>query len=95
MSREVERRPLKYDFPGSSFGLTEFTDVPKGKLTIAEALKAIGSHQHQPQAWTPEKVAQEYCLDLKDTKAALGYFIPFKVEIIPPKTKSAKQIKAS
>ncbi|XP_061563074.1 NADH dehydrogenase [ubiquinone] 1 alpha subcomplex assembly factor 4 [Cololabis saira] len=88
----VERRPLKYNFPGPMMGLTELTDVPKGKLTVAEALKALGGHHHQPHTWTPEKIAQEYSLDLKDTQAALKYFIPFRVEIIPPKSKTAKQI---
>ncbi|XP_028253212.1 NADH dehydrogenase [ubiquinone] 1 alpha subcomplex assembly factor 4 [Parambassis ranga] len=91
--KETERRPLKYSFSG--FGLAELTDVPKGKLTIAEALKALGSHQHQPQTWTPEKIAQEYSLDLKDAKALVEFFVPFRVEIIPPKTGTAKQIKAS
>ncbi|XP_039982128.1 NADH dehydrogenase [ubiquinone] 1 alpha subcomplex assembly factor 4 [Xiphias gladius] len=92
---EDERRPLKFSLPGDPFGHVELTDVPKGKLTIAEALKALSSHQRQPQMWTPEKIAQEYSLDLKDTKALLEFFIPFQVQIIPPKTEDAKQIKAS
>ncbi|XP_015260390.1 PREDICTED: NADH dehydrogenase [ubiquinone] 1 alpha subcomplex assembly factor 4 isoform X2 [Cyprinodon variegatus] len=91
----AERRPLRVSFPGHMFGLAELSDVPKGKLTIAEALKALGSHQHQPQTWTAEKIAQEYSLDLKETKSLMEFFIPFKVEIIPPKTRTAKQIKAS
>uniref|UniRef100_A0A3Q2DTF5 NADH dehydrogenase [ubiquinone] 1 alpha subcomplex assembly factor 4 n=1 Tax=Cyprinodon variegatus TaxID=28743 RepID=A0A3Q2DTF5_CYPVA len=89
----AERRPLRVSFPGHMFGLAELSDVPKGKLTIAEALKALGSHQHQPQTWTAEKIAQEYSLDLKETKSLMEFFIPFKVEIIPPKTRTAKQIK--
>ena len=92
---EVERRPLRFSLPGDPYGLVELTDVAKGKLTIAEALKALSSHQRQPQTWTPEKVAQEYSLDLKDTKALLEFFIPFQVQIIPPKTEDARQIKAS
>ncbi|KAG7244193.1 hypothetical protein INR49_004266 [Caranx melampygus] len=48
----------------------------KGKLTIAEALKALSSHQRHPQDWTPEKIAQEYSLDLKDAKALVEFFIP-------------------
>ncbi|KAM7367543.1 hypothetical protein PAMP_013832 [Pampus punctatissimus] len=88
--KEAARRPLRFSLPG----LVELKDVPKGKLTIAEALKALSSHQRQPHAWTPEKISQEYSLDLKDTKALLQFFIPFQVEIIPPKT-DAKQIKAS
>ncbi|XP_047429858.1 NADH dehydrogenase [ubiquinone] 1 alpha subcomplex assembly factor 4 [Mugil cephalus] len=95
VGKEVERRPLRFSVPASPLGLVDLTDVPKGKLTIAEALKALGSHQHRPQQWTPEKIAQEYSLDLKDTKALLEFFIPFQVEVIPPKTTTAKQIKAS
>ncbi|XP_029966281.1 NADH dehydrogenase [ubiquinone] 1 alpha subcomplex assembly factor 4 [Salarias fasciatus] len=93
--KEAGRRPLKYHFPGGVSGSVELTDVPRGKLTIVEALKALGSHQHRPQTWTPEKVAQEFCLDPNDTKALLEFFVPFKVEIIPPKTAAAKQLKAS
>ncbi|XP_071334562.1 NADH dehydrogenase [ubiquinone] 1 alpha subcomplex assembly factor 4 isoform X2 [Trachinotus anak] len=93
--KEAERRPLRFSLPGDPYGSVELTDVPKGKLTITEALKALSSHQHQPQTWTPEKIAQEYSLDLKDTKALLEFFIPFQVQIIPPKTETAKQIKAS
>lgn len=95
VGKEAARRPIRVSLPGSTFGLPDFPDVPKGKLTIAEALKALGSHQHQPRTWTAEKIAQEYSLDLQDTKALLVFFIPFKVEIIPPKSRTAKQIKAS
>ncbi|XP_032398370.1 NADH dehydrogenase [ubiquinone] 1 alpha subcomplex assembly factor 4 [Etheostoma spectabile] len=91
----AERRPLRFSLPGDLYGLVELTDVPKGKLTIAEALKALSSHHRQPQTWTPGKIAQEYSLDLKDTKALLEFFIPFQVQIIPPKSENAKQIKAS
>ncbi|XP_074541431.1 NADH dehydrogenase [ubiquinone] 1 alpha subcomplex assembly factor 4 [Halichoeres trimaculatus] len=90
-----ERRALKFSLPGDSYGLVDLTDVPTGKLTIAEALKAMSSHQRQPQTMTAEKIAQDYSLDIKDTKALLEFFIPFQVQIIPPKTENAKQIKAS
>uniref|UniRef100_A0A8C4ENF0 NADH dehydrogenase [ubiquinone] 1 alpha subcomplex assembly factor 4 n=1 Tax=Dicentrarchus labrax TaxID=13489 RepID=A0A8C4ENF0_DICLA len=82
------RRPLKFSLPVAPYGMVELTDVPKGKLTIAEALKALGGHQQQPQTWTPEKIAQDYSLDLKDTKDLLEFFIPFEVKIIPPKTEN-------
>ncbi|XP_051265927.1 NADH dehydrogenase [ubiquinone] 1 alpha subcomplex assembly factor 4 [Dicentrarchus labrax] len=91
----AERRPLKFSLPVAPYGMVELTDVPKGKLTIAEALKALGGHQQQPQTWTPEKIAQDYSLDLKDTKDLLEFFIPFEVKIIPPKTENAKQINSS
>uniref|UniRef100_A0A3B5KMA4 NADH dehydrogenase [ubiquinone] 1 alpha subcomplex assembly factor 4 n=1 Tax=Xiphophorus couchianus TaxID=32473 RepID=A0A3B5KMA4_9TELE len=95
LSKEADRRPLRVSLPGSAFGLPELTDVPKGKLTLAEALTALGSHQHQPRTWSAEKIAQEYCLELQDTKSVVEFFIPFKVEIIPPKSRTAKQIKVS
>lgn len=90
-----ERRPLKFHLPASVYGMAEITDVPVGKLTIGEALKALGSHRRQPETWTPEKIALDYALDLKETKSLLEFFIPFQVKIIPPKGKETKQIKAS
>lgn len=95
VGKQAERRALRFSLPSNPYGLVELTDVPKGKLTIPETLKALRSHQVQPHTWTPEKIAQEYSLELKDTKALLQFFIPFQVQIIPPKTERAKQIKAS
>lgn len=95
MGERAERRPLRFSLPGGPYGLVELTNVAKGKLVITEALEALSSHQQQPQTWTPEKIAQEYCLDLKETKALLDFFIPFQVQIIPPKSAKAKQIKAA
>ncbi|CAB1342837.1 unnamed protein product [Coregonus sp. 'balchen'] len=88
-----ERRPLMFSLPGDPYGIVEISDVPKGKLSIIEALKALNNHKNAPQTWTGDKVALEYSLDLKDTKALLEHFIPFEVKIIPPKTEDAKKIK--
>lgn len=92
---ESERRPLKFQLPGSIYGLIDLEDVPKGKLTIGEVLKALSSHQNEPKIQTAKKIAQDYCLDLKDTKALLEFFIPFQVHIIPPKSEKTKQIESS
>lgn len=89
---EAERRPLRYDVPMNQLGLVELTDVPKGKLTLAEALKVLSSHQQQPKTWTAEKIAQEYSLELKDCKALLHNFCPFLVQIIPPAKAQTKRI---
>ena len=88
-----ERRPLISSLPGDPYGIVEIIDVPKGKLSIIEALQALNNHKNAPQTWTLDKVALEYSLDLKDTKALLEHFIPFEVKIIPPKTEDAKKIK--
>lgn len=90
-----ERRPLRFHLPGGVYGLGDVKDVPKGKLTLGEALKALSTHQREPKVWTAEKIAQDYCLDLKDTEALLEFFIPFQVHIIPPKSEKAKQIGSS
>ncbi|XP_020775338.1 NADH dehydrogenase [ubiquinone] 1 alpha subcomplex assembly factor 4 [Boleophthalmus pectinirostris] len=89
---ESERRPLQYSVPLEQLGLMELTDVPKGKLTLAEALKALSSHQQQPQTWTAEKIAQHYSLELRDCKALLNFFCPFRVQIIPPTNAQTKRI---
>ncbi|KAM3861124.1 NADH dehydrogenase [ubiquinone] 1 alpha subcomplex assembly factor 4 [Diretmus argenteus] len=95
VQKEEERRQLKYSLPSDPYGLVAITDVPKGKLSLVEALKALNSHKREPQTWTPEKIAQEYSLNLKDTEALLDFFMTFEVKIIPPKTGTAKQIKSS
>lgn len=92
MRTASERRPIRFSFPVNTSGLTELTDVPTGKLTLAEALRVLGCHQHQPQTWTPERISQEYSLDLKDVTAVLEFFVPFKVEIKGPQSRTAKQI---
>ncbi|KAM4633698.1 NADH dehydrogenase [ubiquinone] 1 alpha subcomplex assembly factor 4 isoform 2-T2 [Polymixia lowei] len=93
--KEEDRRPLKFSLPGDPYGLVDITDVPKGKLSIVEALKALNSHKREPKTWTAEKVALEYSLNAKDAKALLEFFIPFDVKIIPPQTEKLKQIKGS
>ncbi|CAL8311672.1 unnamed protein product [Lota lota] len=93
--QEEERRPLKFSLPGQRHGLADITDVPKGKLSLVEALKALNSHKLQPKTWTAERLAQEYSLAAHDTKALLEFFIPFNVKIIPPKRDGLKQIKGS
>ncbi|KAJ8275055.1 hypothetical protein COCON_G00096800 [Conger conger] len=56
---EKERRPLKFSLPGDPYGILDITDVPKGKVSIVEALTALNSHKQSPKTWTPEKIAQD------------------------------------
>uniref|UniRef100_A0A3B3QZZ0 NADH dehydrogenase [ubiquinone] 1 alpha subcomplex assembly factor 4 n=1 Tax=Paramormyrops kingsleyae TaxID=1676925 RepID=A0A3B3QZZ0_9TELE len=95
MEAEV-RRPLKFSLPGNPYGfMADIRDVPKGKLSIVEALHVLNQHKNSPKTWTPENLAQEYSLDLKDTKGLLEFFVPFDIKIIPPKSEGMKQIKES
>lgn len=55
--------------------------VPKGKITVVEALTLLNNHKLSPETWTAEKVAQEYQLKLEDVNSLLKYFVTFEVKI--------------
>ncbi|NWX28968.1 NDUF4 factor, partial [Notiomystis cincta] len=61
--------------------------VPKGKISIVEALTLLNNHKFQPQKWTAEKIAAEYSLELKEVNSLLEFFIPFTVQEFPKETK--------
>nr|XP_014426647.1 NADH dehydrogenase [ubiquinone] 1 alpha subcomplex assembly factor 4 [Pelodiscus sinensis] len=69
--------------------------IPKGKISLVEALTLLNNHKLSPQIWTAEKIAKEYSLDLKEVTALLEFFIPFDVEISPSKDKEALEISPS
>ncbi|XP_061609378.1 NADH dehydrogenase [ubiquinone] 1 alpha subcomplex assembly factor 4 [Phyllopteryx taeniolatus] len=95
VDKEAKTRPMKFTLPGDSHGLATLTSVPHGKLTIAEALKALSSHRNQPQTWTSQRISEEYSLNLNETNSFLEFFIPFQIQIIPPQITNVKQLKAS
>ncbi|KAG2468176.1 NDUF4 factor, partial [Polypterus senegalus] len=92
---EVEHRHPKFSLPNDSLQMLNIKTIPKGKLTVVEAVMILNNHKKSPATWTVENIAQEYCLDLNETKAFLDFFIPFNVKIIPPKQDSKKKIKAT
>lgn len=91
--QQEERRLPKQTFKNDYFSILAIENIPKGKLSIIEALTVLSNHKHQPETWTAEKIAEEYSLELKDTKSLLEFFIPFDVKVIPPR--DAKQIKST
>lgn len=64
-------------------------DIPKGKISVVEALTLLNNHKLSPEMWTAEKIAQEYHLELKDVNSILKYFVTFDVKIFPPEDKKA------
>ncbi|XP_077567603.1 NADH dehydrogenase [ubiquinone] 1 alpha subcomplex assembly factor 4 [Stigmatopora nigra] len=95
-SEEGGKTPqMKLIVPGNSEAFSNLKHIPYGKLTITDALKALSRHQSQPQTWTSMKISEEYSLNLKETNFFLEFFIPFKIQIIPPQVEKAKQLKAS
>ncbi|NXP51949.1 NDUF4 factor, partial [Heliornis fulica] len=63
--------------------------VPKGKISIVEALTLLNNHKLHPQIWTAEKIAVEYSLELKEVSSLLEFFIPFTVQEFPKETRKA------
>lgn len=64
-------------------------NIPKGKITIVEALTLLNNHKLYPETWTAEKIAEEYHLEQKDVNSVLRYFVTFEVKIIPPEDRKA------
>ncbi|XP_043074581.1 NADH dehydrogenase [ubiquinone] 1 alpha subcomplex assembly factor 4 isoform X2 [Puntigrus tetrazona] len=92
VEEETQQRALKHSLPSAPYGFCDITVVPKGKISLVEALTALNNHKLLPKTWTPEKLAEEYSLDPKDAKALTEFFFPFDVIIIPPKTEETKRI---
>ncbi|KAM6184642.1 NADH dehydrogenase [ubiquinone] 1 alpha subcomplex assembly factor 4 [Rhynchocyon petersi] len=63
------------------------TNIPRGKISIVEALTLLNNYKLFPDTWTAEKIAQEYDLELKDVHSLLKYFVTFEVKIFPPENK--------
>ncbi|XP_032714052.1 NADH dehydrogenase [ubiquinone] 1 alpha subcomplex assembly factor 4 [Lontra canadensis] len=59
-------------------------NIPKGKISIVEALTLLNNHKLYPETWTAEKIAEEYYLEQKDVKSLLKYFVTFEVKLLPP-----------
>ncbi|KAL1775993.1 NADH dehydrogenase [ubiquinone] 1 alpha subcomplex assembly factor 4 [Sigmodon hispidus] len=86
---ELRQEPKEFRLPIGHHLDKNVMDVPKGKVTIVEALTLLNNHKLSPETWTAEKIAQEYQLELKDVNSLLKYFVTFEVKIIPPEDKKA------
>ncbi|XP_010004630.1 PREDICTED: NADH dehydrogenase [ubiquinone] 1 alpha subcomplex assembly factor 4 [Chaetura pelagica] len=84
-SKQEEKRLTKLGHLGD----LDVKRVPKGKISIVEALTLLNNHKLNPQVWTAEKIAVEYSLELKDVNSLLEFFIPFTVQEFPKETKKA------
>ncbi|XP_025894961.1 NADH dehydrogenase [ubiquinone] 1 alpha subcomplex assembly factor 4, partial [Nothoprocta perdicaria] len=89
----VESLPCKHEEKRlTKLGHLEALDVkkvPKGKISIVEALTLLNNHKLHPHIWTAEKIAQEYSLELKEVKSLLEFFIPFSVQEFPTENRKA------
>ncbi|XP_043818589.1 NADH dehydrogenase [ubiquinone] 1 alpha subcomplex assembly factor 4 [Dromiciops gliroides] len=79
----TELRLLK----GNHFNLMSSENIPKGKISVVEALTLLNNHKRFPETWTAEKIAQEYYLEPRDVKSLLTFFIAFDVKLFPDNNK--------
>lgn len=87
------QEPKEFRLPkGHHFDLN-IENIPKGKISIIEALTLLNNHKLYPDTWTAEKIAEEYHLEQKDVNSLLKYFVTFEVKIFPPGDKKAIQSK--
>ncbi|XP_004673769.1 PREDICTED: NADH dehydrogenase [ubiquinone] 1 alpha subcomplex assembly factor 4 [Condylura cristata] len=90
----TRQQPKEFRLPkGHHFDMMNIKNIPKGKISIVEALTLLNNHKLHPETWTAEKIAKEYHLEQKDVNSLLKYFVTFEVKILPPKDKKAIQSK--
>lgn len=86
----TRREPKEFRLvKGQDFNMMSIKNIPKGKISIVEAMTLLNNHKLHPETWTAEKIAEEYCLEQKDVKSLLKYFATFEVKIIPPEDTKA------
>ncbi|XP_040839726.1 NADH dehydrogenase [ubiquinone] 1 alpha subcomplex assembly factor 4 [Ochotona curzoniae] len=91
---ETRQEPKEFRLPvGHHFDMMDIKNIPKGKISIVEALTLLNNHKLYPETWTAKKIAQEYHLELNDVNSLLKYFVTFEVKIFPPEDKKAIQSK--
>ncbi|KAG8522079.1 NADH dehydrogenase [ubiquinone] 1 alpha subcomplex assembly factor 4 [Galemys pyrenaicus] len=85
------QQPKEFRLPkGHHFNMmNDIKNIPKGKISIVEALTLLNNHKLHPEIWTAKKIAEEYHLEQKDVNSLLKYFVTFEVKIFPPKDKKA------
>ncbi|XP_069744406.1 NADH dehydrogenase [ubiquinone] 1 alpha subcomplex assembly factor 4 [Narcine bancroftii] len=86
-----EHRLAKSTLSHDPFGIAH---IPKGKLSIVEALTVLNNHKLQPEIWTADKIAEDYNLELKDVKGLLEFFKPFEIKLLPSKPDKNEVISA-
>ncbi|XP_038617167.1 NADH dehydrogenase [ubiquinone] 1 alpha subcomplex assembly factor 4 [Tachyglossus aculeatus] len=79
---------------GNHLNLSEVRNIPKGKISVVEALMILNNHKLHPETWTAKKIAQEYQLELGEVESLLRFFIVFDMEIFSPDGEPRKAIGA-
>lgn len=87
---EATQQPKEFRQPKDhDFDTMNVPSIPKGKVSIVEALTLLNNHKLHPDTWTAEKIAEEYHLEERDVNSLLKYFVTFEVKVFPPEDKKA------
>ncbi|XP_057566654.1 NADH dehydrogenase [ubiquinone] 1 alpha subcomplex assembly factor 4-like [Hippopotamus amphibius kiboko] len=90
----TRQKPKEFRLPNDHHSdMMNVKNIPKGKISISEALTLLNNHKLFPDKWTAEKIAEEYHLEQQDVNSLLKYFVTFEVKILPPEGKKAVQSK--
>ena len=90
----TRQKPKEFRLPKDhQFDMMNIKNIPKGKISIVEALTLLNNHKLYPDTWTAKKIAEEYHLEQQDVNSLLKYFVTFEVKIFPPEGKKAIQLK--
>ncbi|XP_041462439.1 NADH dehydrogenase [ubiquinone] 1 alpha subcomplex assembly factor 4-like isoform X2 [Lytechinus variegatus] len=65
--------------PGSPSVFLEPDEIPEGRLSVEQALELLARHKRNKKEYPAERLAQDFKMDLEDTKNILEYFQSFKV----------------
>lgn len=69
---EKRQEPKEFKLPkGRHCDIINIKSIPKGKISIIEALTFLNNHTLYQETWTAEKIAQEYHLEQKDVNSLL------------------------
>ncbi|XP_008575947.1 PREDICTED: NADH dehydrogenase [ubiquinone] 1 alpha subcomplex assembly factor 4 [Galeopterus variegatus] len=92
---EIPQEPKEFRLPKDHcFDMMNIKNIPKGKISIVEALTLLSNHKLYPERWTAEKIAEEYQLDQKDVNSLLKYFVTFEVKVFSSEDGKAIQPKS-
>ncbi|XP_006200332.2 NADH dehydrogenase [ubiquinone] 1 alpha subcomplex assembly factor 4 [Vicugna pacos] len=86
----THQEPKEFRLPRDHhLGMMDVQNIPKGRISVVEALTLLNNHKLYPDTWTAEKIAKEYHLEQQDVNSLLKYFVTFEVKIFPPEGKKA------
>lgn len=84
-ARDEDEDDLNYGYPVPAV-------IPKGRLSLRQAMTMLIDSKVDKDKWTHDKLAEEYKLELKDVAIIKQYFGVLKLRVPKEKTTSAPDV---